>query len=502
MRSPVLLACLALVASACTPEEAFETPLSILVDENQDPFGSATSIDVQVFYADGSDPVRGDIDPLTGEHRLEGLREGTGVIVDIIARDAGGSPVAMGRSQPFDVGPAGDEASVFVGEVDSLARVPEGLVASRAWAQGAYTPGGRVVVVGGGDNEESPVEDLEFVGWDVMAPLHGVEGAAFPRMGHQITHVPAALGGPFAGQVLSFGGADGGGQDTLEGAWQLADDTIASIDPVGGGLNDGVGTLDVPMALFELAWTEDDRIALIGGYTPTGQYQEAIRLIDPTDLDEQAIGPAIETREQHRVSELSVAGNRLLLISGGTTAATGPKDSLDLWELDPEVPVDELDGIVMTEPRLRHTSTAMSTGRVLLAGGSIGDPGENFSEYDRGISTNSADVFDPVFRSITPTGTPMVLPRQRHVAAPIADDLVLVCGGEDSEGNALRSCEIYDDSGLGSWRPFTGGAMSPGGPGVTAVPFPDGRVLFLGGAGTGGPDDSVYLYTPTTLGSP
>jgi len=502
MRPTLPAATLLLIVAACTPVAPFETSRAVLVDENQDPFGSATSVDVQVHYFDGGESVLGTLDPISGEQQVEGLREGVGAIVDIVARDAGGAPVAMGRSQPFDIGPEGGAAAVFVGEVDSLARVAGGLSAGRAFAAGAYVPGGRVVVVGGGDNDSTPVEDIEFIGWDAVAPVIGVAGSSFPRLGHQITYVPLEVGGPHAGHVLSLGGTPEGGTDTLEGAWQFSDGVIASIDPVSGEIDRNAGELATSDALAQLVWTKDDRIALIGGFNSTGQYFDAVRLVDPTDLSTEA-GPNMETREQHRLSELSVSGNRMALISGGTSAATGPRDSLVLWDLDIAAEPDTLDGIVMSEPRVRHTSTALSSGRVLLAGGSIGNPDGPFSEYDRGESTRTADIFDPVFRSVTATGTDMVVARQRHVAAALGDDEVLVCAGETSDGAPLGSCEVYDDSdGTGTWTPFTGGAMSPGGPGVTAVPLPDGRVLFFGGVGAAGPDDSVYVYTPTSLGPP
>jgi hypothetical protein len=499
MRLRCSLPTLLVLVAACTPATPFETSLSILVDENQDPFGSATTIEVQVYYQDGGDPVHGEINPISGEQELPGLREGLGVVVDIIARDAGGSPVAMGRSQPFDIGPEGGDASVFVGEINSLARIPGGLSSARAFAAGVLTPGGRIVVVGGGDNDLTPTDDIEFIGWDVRSPVQGVDGASFARLGHQLTYVPRSIGGPFAGQVLSLGGTPSGGVATLLGGWQDTDDVIAAIDPVTGVLNDRAGELDTSHALAQLAWTQDDRIALIGGYNAQGQYFDRIRLVDPTDLDDEA-GPTIARREQHRVTELSVAGARMVLISGGTINGNGQAlATLALWDLEPDSEVDRLPELALSVPRFRHTATALSSGRVLIAGGATGEG----SEFDLGESIRSVDIFDPTFVLVTPTED-MIVARQQHTAAAIGEHLVLVCAGVGSAGQALGSCEVFDDSiGQRTWTPFSGGSMSPGGPGVAAVPFPDGRVLFFGGASSsGGPDDSVYLYTPTSLGPP
>ncbi len=496
---PILSLLLTLPLLACPPAAEFETALQIVTDPAQDAFGTAATIEITVRYPEG-EPVVGSIDPMTGEHRLEGLREGTGVIIDVIARDAAGDPVALGRSQPFDVGASGADAAVFVGAADSLARVEGGLAHARTWAAAQYVPGGRVVVVGGGDNADEPVGDVEFIGWDARTPVHGTDGADFPRLGHALAYVPASTDGPWAGRVLSIGGTPDGGVDTLDGTWNQADGVIAAIDPHTGEVDDGAGALDngATSALHHAVWTDDGWIALLGGFTSGGSYHEQIRLIDPTDLSMTTTALEISIREQHRITELAVSGDRKVLISGGTTNGTGPKRSLELWDLEANAEVNLLEDLQMSEPRLRHTATALGSGRVVLAGGST----DASNEYARGTSTASADLFDPVFETVTPLPD-MQVARQRHTAAAIGDDRVLVCGGENSNGDPLASCEVFTDTDTGgTWAPFTGGAMAPGGPGVAAVPFPDGRVLFLGGWSALGPDDSVYLYTPTTLGPP
>ena len=143
--------------------------------------------------------------------------------------------------------------------------------------------------------------------------------------------------------------------------------------------------------------------------------------------------------------------------------------------------------------RARHTATDMGNGRVLVAGGA----GGMTSEVDVGESLDSAEVFIPG----NGTGTyevvagGMTTARQRHVAFAIPDDRILICGGQGSSGGPHTSCEVFDVEGQ-RFDPLPDVTVSPGGPGMTAVPFPDGRVFLFGGATDLGPTDAMHIYTP------
>lgn len=492
MRSvcPALLA--SLLFAGCTPTSAFEARVVLLVDEAQDPLAAAATIRVDVIYPEG-EPITGELDPLSGEQRLEGLREGEGVYIEVTALDSGGNAIALGRSVALQL-TDGAEAAVFVGATDELARIPNALSSARTFAKVVRGQGDRVVVVGGGDNDETTIEDIEFIGWSPDAPLMGVAGANMPLIGHQAMWIAPEAGGDLAGKVVVIGGTYGSGKDHMDGAWQEGNGFVSTIDPSTGEVADEVYELTREWMEHRAVWT-GDRIALIGGFNAAGQYSNEIWLVNPLNGDDQ-IGPAAPIREQHAVTDLSSPDNPLFLASGGVTASGGPRADLFLWDGDPAGTVDTLDDMTLAVPRMRHQATRLTDGRVLFTGGSTGD--SSVGEADQGASTNSAEVFDPVFRALTETEGSMLVERQRHVAVLLADERVLVCAGEDSDGDALGSCEVYipgDDA----FEAFTGGSMSPGGPGVAAVPFPDGRVLFVGGASSSEADDSVYLYTPPAL---
>ena len=138
----------------------------------------------------------------------------------------------------------------------------------------------------------------------------------------------------------------------------------------------------------------------------------------------------------------------------------------------------------MTTPRIFHSATLLSDGRVLIAGGEKIAPPVVFT------TLSNAEIYDPRTGIFTATGS-MAAARLGHTATLLANGKVLIAGG------AGASAELYN--------PATG-AFSPTGSMTTPRKFPtaallaNGKVLIAGGGPTAGaaPNRSAELYDPST----
>ena len=152
-------------------------------------------------------------------------------------------------------------------------------------------------------------------------------------------------------------------------------------------------------------------------------------------------------------------------------------------------------------PRLQPTSTLLTDGRVLVAGG------RNFAFND---ALESAELYSPLTETFTLTGS-MSHGRWSHTATRLPNGKVLVAGGftdPSTSANAqpvLASAELYDPA-TATWSPT--GAMTTRRALHVAQLLPDGRVLVAGGRTCNEPPptacnssfttNTAELYNPAT----
>jgi len=132
------------------------------------------------------------------------------------------------------------------------------------------------------------------------------------------------------------------------------------------------------------------------------------------------------------------------------------------------------DGVIsairsMSAKRAAHTATLLGTGKVLIAGGFVGNGG--------GLS--SAEVFDPTTNAFA-SAENMTVARAGHTATPLPNGKVLISGGYN--GDYLNSAEVYDPA---TNRFAAAGRMVTARSGHVATLLNDGKVLLVGGVGTG-----------------
>jgi hypothetical protein len=279
---------------------------------------------------------------------------------------------------------------------------------------------------------------------------------------------------------------------------------------------------------------ENGKALIVGGYSPSG-WTSSAEVYDPEAGTFTSTGSMGTARYDFTATLL---GNGKVLIAGGFGASGGVTGG-EVY--DPGTGMFTTTGSMGTECG-GHTATLLRNGKVLIAGGwGLGDPGTypNFAEgrlFDPGTRTftptgvmgtvrwlptatlldngnvliaggyggggfgtrsdlSSAEVYDPVTGTFTPTGS-MTTGRVWHTATLLDNGSVLIAGGTNRQTTGyLSSAEVYN--------PMTGTFTSTGSMGTvrsghTAMLLRNGLVLIAGGGDTSGALSSAEIYTPMT----
>jgi Putative Ig domain len=179
-------------------------------------------------------------------------------------------------------------------------------------------------------------------------------------------------------------------------------------------------------------------------------------LFDPTTGTFTATGSMLA---QHLGQTATLLKNGQILVAGGETA------SAELF--NPSTGKFTATGS-MTVSRSGHTATLLPDGRVLIAGG-VQDFGPGTVPVPLGPGVASAELYDPVSGTFTPTGS-MSEGRSGHTSTLLVDGSVLVVGTDNT-------AELFSP-GTGTFSVV--GAPSTGF-GATATLRNDGTLLVAGG---------------------
>jgi hypothetical protein len=318
---------------------------------------------------------------------------------------------------------------------------------------------GRVLIAGGEMLESRPDRPRPFRTlssaelYDPGTGMFSVTGnMTMRRLAHTATLLPN-------GSVLIAGGGfrDGSGGSAFISA------TADIYDPV-------AGTFTRTGDMTEARWSHTATLLNNGQVLIAGGARTSAELYDP------ATGLFTATGAMTEVS----AWTATLLVSGKVliTRTTGKLYNADLY--------DPATGTFSGTGGLDYyhnapTATLLTNGKVLVAGGDIGD-GDGPSDV--------AELYDPDSETFARTGD-LIIGREQHSATVLPDGSVLFAGGHNTHARAATA-EIYDPV-LGKFS--STGSLPTARELHSATLLADGSVLMAGG------DDERYWMPETILSS-
>ncbi|MGB9465512.1 MAG: kelch repeat-containing protein [Candidatus Acidiferrum sp.] len=227
------------------------------------------------------------------------------------------------------------------------------------------------------------------------------------------------------GKVLIAGGfaGSGGEYDPYR--------TAELYDPRSGTF-ESVASMTIGRSGHTATLLKNGKVLMVGGWTGRYDLRGSAEIYDPETNTFTPTGNLVIERAGNTATLLA---DGRVLIAGGVDRQENALATAELY--DPSTGKFTQTGS-MADPRGAHTATALKDGRVLIVGGGSGHyPSQNVHR--------SAEIFDPATGKFISAGQ-MTVGRHKHAAILLRSGKVLIVGGSDNRDwhGEHASAEIYD----------------------------------------------------------
>jgi hypothetical protein len=230
-------------------------------------------------------------------------------------------------------------------------------------------------------------------------------------------------------------------------------------------------------------------VTVLGGVDATGgnaSFIETIEAENPADRRVGRLDLTDDSMDRTGLTATTLTSGDILVMGGSGTgsgcgSANDPSVCVEEVTLSNAAPAIQLSRATLLHGRWNHTATRLGDevdAPVLVAGGIGAGSGSSAP-----APVAQAELYKPHTGDFSTTfNAQMVTPRSQHQAVRLPDGSVVIIGGIDATGAAVRQIEVFTlDGGFtvpasSDQLPVTAGAVD-----FTATSLPDGSVLVTGG---------------------